>query len=52
MITTMIPAEVILKMLRPAKKVSILRPRLILGDGRFGTIATLTKLIKTMGKII
>lgn len=39
-------AEVILKIMRPTKKVSILRPRLILGEGRFGTIETLTKLIK------
>jgi dTDP-glucose 4,6-dehydratase len=39
-------AELILKKLRPAQKVSILRPRLILGEGRLGTIATLTKLIK------
>jgi dTDP-glucose 4,6-dehydratase len=39
-------AETILKMLRPNRKVSILRPRLILGEGRLGTISTLTRFIK------
>jgi nucleoside-diphosphate-sugar epimerase len=39
-------AEMILKMLRPNHFVTILRPRLILGEGRLGTISTLTRLIK------
>jgi dTDP-glucose 4,6-dehydratase len=39
-------AESVLKMLRPKKMVTILRPRLILGSGRLGTISTLTNVIK------